>query len=596
MEALRSPYFMGRGGSAWSRFSPSGFRHERPLGGWSRQQRSERRAIDGFQHHIGALLGPQVIAGLYKHTPASLIILFTTTCMPRIISLLLIGLLAQASQVLATTPAKTGDVLLAAPCASLQGWHAEDPDGIRATIDQRTGALYFELSSEDPIRNNKISYPLPAAALRGATIHASARIRTENVSPPPNPWNGPKLLFQVSSKSGAPTSYPDVRVPPGTADWKEYSVVTTIPTNVAAVQFVAGLENVTGKAWIADLKITVIEGALDTSGFNPPPGPPHKGHSAPRLRGAMVPTSISADSLRVLGRDWGANLIRWQIGGTAYKDTGLETENYDEVLQSELARFDAILPACEQNGLRVVLDLHSLSKKLFNSPTNQDRLVATWRHLATRYKGRDIIWAYDIANEPSQVGWSEGALLWNDLAVRVARAIREIDADKTIIVEGELFANPESFETLRPLPVPNIVYSFHMYHPGQYTHSRIWNPRQEIWTYPGIIEGKQWDKSELKRALAPVIAFQKRYNAHIYVGEFGAVRWAKGSAQYLADLIDIFEENHWDWSIHAFREWHGWSAEHGDDMQITTPSPTPTDREQLLRRWFGKNKEQALSR
>jgi hypothetical protein len=305
----------------------------------------------------------------------------------------------------------------------------------------------------------------------------------------------------------------------------------------------------------------------------------------------MVPTEITPDSLRVLGKEWGANLIRWQIGGTAYKDTGLETPDFEKALQAELTRFDAILPVCEESGLRVVLDLHSLSKKLFVSPANQDRLVATWQHLARRYKGRKIIWAYDIVNEPSQTSWGKGSLLWNDLATRVARAIREIDADKPIIVEPELFANPEGFETLRPVPVPKVIYSVHMYHPGHFTHNRVWNAKQEVWTYPGVIEGKQWDKAELERALAPVIAFQKRHNVHIYVGEFGAVRWASGAHQYLSDLIDIFEAHNWDWSIHAFREWHGWSAEHGEDINDKTRSTTPTAREKLLRGWFEKNQK-----
>jgi len=54
-------------------------------------------------------------------------------------------------------------------------------------------------------------------------------------------------------------------------------------------------------------------------------------------------------------------------------------------------------------------------------------------------------------------------------------------------------------------------------------------------------------------------------------------------------VIDVFEGNGWDWAYHAFREWHGWSVEHGSDPKDINPSPKQTDREKLLRRWFAKD-------
>jgi len=89
------------------------------------------------------------------------------------------------------------------------------------------------------------------------------------------------------------------------------------------------------------------------------------------------------------------------------------------------------------------------------------------------------------------------------------------------------------------------------------------------------------------------VEFQQRYGVHIYIGEFSAIRWApEGSAyRYIKDLIEIFESHGWDWTYHAFREWSGWSVEHGEDRANTNPSPTPTEREKLLREWFSKNRK-----
>ncbi len=97
----------------------------------------------------------------------------------------------------------------------------------------------------------------------------------------------------------------------------------------------------------------------------------------------------------------------------------------------------------------------------------------------------------------------------------------------------------------------------------------------------------------MERALEPAIDFQRRYNVQIYIGEFSAIRWApnESACRYLSDLIDLFEAHNWDWSYHAFREWSGWSVEHGSDRNDTKPAVKATDRERLLRRWFAQNQK-----
>jgi len=176
------------------------------------------------------------------------------------------------------------------------------------------------------------------------------------------------------------------------------------------------------------------------------------------------------------------------------------------------------------------------------------------------------------------------------LAGRAAKAIRAIDPERTLIVEPPEWGDPAGLRELRPLDVPNVVYSVHMYLPHAFTHQGV-GGRGPPCRYPGEIDGKLWDKAQLEAALQPVVEFQLKYGVHFYIGEFSAIRWApEGSAQrYLEDLIDIFEAHGWDWSYHAFREWDGWSVEHGSDPADHGQAKTPTDREHLLQSWFAKN-------
>ena len=107
--------------------------------------------------------------------------------------------------------------------------------------------------------------------------------------------------------------------------------------------------------------------------------------------------------------------------------------------------------------------------------------------------------------------------------------------------------------------------------------------------YPGIINRVRWDRAQMAHSLQVVASYQKHYHVAIYIGEFSAMRWAPGAEAWLRDAISIFEQNGWDWSYHAFREWQGWSAEYGSDKNATAPRATPTDRELLLRSWYVKN-------
>ena len=71
--------------------------------------------------------------------------------------------------------------------------------------------------------------------------------------------------------------------------------------------------------------------------------------------------------------------------------------------------------------------------------------------------------------------------------------------------------------------------------------------------------------------------------------EFSAVRWAPGADLYLKDLISIFEENGWDWTYHAFREWRGWSLEAYDNRGNEKFNPDMNKRKKVVLEAFAKN-------
>ena len=204
-------------------------------------------------------------------------------------------------------------------------------------------------------------------------------------------------------------------------------------------------------------------------------------------------------------------------------------------------------------------------------------------------QGDKTVWGYDLANEPIEGDVADGLLDWHALAARTALAVRRIDPDHAIIVEPGPGGGYDQLPYFAPLPLPNVVYSVHLYEPAQFTMQGVMPDLPMGVSYPGIINGVLWDRAQMARSLQVVADYQKHYHVTIYIGEFSAVRWAPGAETWLGDAINIFEANSWDWSYHAFREWQGWSAEYGPGKSDTKPSEMPTGREMLLRSWYGKN-------
>ena len=519
---------------------------------------------------------------------------------PCLMVLLSVCLLAAGPACGAADGPKPGQTVLEADFDApdaLKAWPARS-DGAALEADGKGGRA-LRITATDAAAGAHAERPLPVERLRGCKLLLSARVRAENVSAKPNDWNGIKFMTPIVGPGGR--EWPQAKLGVGSFGWKHVLWQARVPRDATVMRLFLGLEGVTGTVWFDDLRITVRRAPLDAA-TRVHKGPVYKGHGLPRLRGAMVGTTITAESLRTLGKAWQANLIRWQLFGFKPRfDTG-DLAEYDRRLAEELAKLDAALPVCREAGLMVVVDLHSgpghwakPGRSLFTSKAMQDRFVAVWEEMARKYKGEPCIWGYDLLNEPLEEGAAEGVLDWQGLAERVARAIRRIDPDRCIIVEPAPWGSVSAIGNLVPLDVPHVVYSAHMYVPHTFTHQGVYDQGRSPVRYPGTIEGRQWDKAALEGAVREVIEFQKTYNVHIFLGEFSAIRWAPdGSAhRYLRDCINIFEAHGWDWTYHAFREWDGWSVEHGPDRNDHNPTSEPTPRKKLLLEWFAKNQKPA---
>lgn len=440
--------------------------------------------------------------------------------------------------------------------------------------------------------------PFDLSPYRGQPMRFTVQCRAEEVSKPQQAWNGVKFMLHYR-KDGRPVW----RSPSGiwgSFEWKELEFSFVVPDGVEGGKLMLGLENSFGKVWFRNLKIEV----LDPATLFPTPQLPDDFQAEyseqiteqPPLRGMMSPAMFRKGDLEVLAL-WGANVIRWQlVRNWGQQNTDRDLEEYRHWMDTKLDELDQVLEHAERLGMKVVIDLHSPpggrspEVMLFHQKQYLELFIETWRKIARRFRDKPALWGYDLLNEPMQ---SQPARTDYLAAQRLAaEAIRKIDPETPIIIESNDWCSPRSFNYLSPLPLKNLIYQVHMYWPGGYTHQKVGNSwgistKEQMEVYPSA----KYNRQTLKAYLQPVRDFQLRYGARIYVGEFSAVRWAPGAAQYLKDCISIFEEYGWDWTYHAFREWSGWSVEHSDDPKITTPVETDTARKKVLLDGFKRNRK-----
>lgn len=448
--------------------------------------------------------------------------------------------------------------------------------------------------------NELLEKELPLSVVAGNKLLVRLKLRSKNIGSRKYSYQGVKVALHIVTPEG--DSYPQLSMPDGNIDWQYAGFTAVVPANATSATLLLGLEMSSGEAYFDSLRVFVLpapsEPTLQTRAIST--------NSDVVLRGMNVSNHVTAEDLRTLAQ-WGANHIRWQLAWDGFPDTQADVVAVDEYLhwlRSSLAHVRELMPLCDSLGLKVILDLHTLpggrqrahagqEHRIFSEPIVQQAFRDIWREVATDFRGEPALWAYDLANEPIEGYLPADVLDWQSLVQATAMDILAVDSNHYIVMEGAPGGAPQSLLGLYPLAnVPKVVYSFHLYDPVLFTHQGLYGLDTGI-RYPGLIAGRYWDKSALKQSLQGIRDWQIKNNASIYVGEFSAIRWAPDSSayNYLRDCIDIFEEWGWNWAYHSFREADVWSVEHDSDPAHHEPSPTPTDRQLLLKEYFQRNKK-----
>jgi endoglucanase len=190
-------------------------------------------------------------------------------------------------------------------------------------------------------------------------------------------------------------------------------------------------------------------------------------------------------------------------------------------------------------NMPVILNVHHYYE-LFSDPnSHRERFLAIWQQIAEHYKDYPQILLFEPINEPS--GKLSGSVL-NSVLKQAITVIRKSNPDR-IILAGSVW---NVAGTLASLEIPkddrNIIVSIHTYNPLEFTHqgapwvtdhdSNTWLGRK--WT------GTDAEKSAITKELDIAVAWAKRNNRPINLGEFGSYNKADmdSRARYTKFIAD----------------------------------------------------------
>jgi endoglucanase len=257
-----------------------------------------------------------------------------------------------------------------------------------------------------------------------------------------------------------------------------------------------------------------------------------------------------------------------------------------EYLEKGFARLDEALGWCAKHELYVILDLHAVqgwqntdwhcdnpsrqtlfwTHKLF-----QDRFVALWEEFARRYKGNPTIAGYNVMNEPvtnAPFGrftnsYTPDYDAINRIYRRVTEAIRKIDSEHIIFLEGDYFSS--RFEGLEAPFAENLVYSSHNYTAAGFGPG----------SYPGSFHGMYWDLNKQDEIFLQHEGsrFTQQHNVPLWVGEFGSAyngpaNEIEDRLQAMDDQLTVFRNHNAHWTTWTYKDVGimGW---------VTLPADTP---------------------
>lgn len=317
-------------------------------------------------------------------------------------------------------------------------------------------------------------------------------------------------------------------------------------------------------------------------------------YSVERLR--TFTTSADIDLIQRLGFDH----IRLSIDA----DPLVASFRYGNSTSPFLTELDRVVKDITDHKLAVIIDIHpesSYKATLRNGNDGVQRFAMLWQAIAKHFASTDPdLVFFEIMNESEQ----DDPYRWQGIESFVAQQIRQVAPKHTIIASGAHWDGLEDLLQLQPLPLDNIIYTFHDYEPFAFTHQGATWANTEVETlrnvpYPSSPEAVQanldqeptlagkffveqyglghWDINRVEATIHFAQMWSQQYHAPVYCGEFGVhipVADPQMRAHWIHDMRITLEKYKIGWAMWDYQTNFGLVSKKNGQ---TTPNPLLVD-------------------
>lgn len=273
----------------------------------------------------------------------------------------------------------------------------------------------------------------------------------------------------------------------------------------------------------------------------------------------------------------GLNAIR-----IAFNYRHFEDDMNPRVLKKEgFKHLDRVIDLCAKHGIYTILDLHTAPggqntdwhadhgthiAAFWTHKDHQDRVVWLWSELAKHYVSNPWVAGYNPLNEPTDP--SPGASRLLNFYDRVYAAIRAVDTEHAVFLDGNTFASDFSAFGERHKGWANTAYSIHDY-------TLFGFPKA-----PEVYVGNDEQKRRLRRSYEKKREWMDEQGLCVWNGEWGPVyarteyekektdEINKTRYHVLKDQLEIYNKDRLSWSIWLYKDI-------GFQGMVYTPASTP---------------------
>lgn len=254
----------------------------------------------------------------------------------------------------------------------------------------------------------------------------------------------------------------------------------------------------------------------------------------------------------------GVNFIRVPFNYRLFVD---DENPYNEVGELNLKEqgfryFDHLFTLCRKYDIFCMPDLHAVPggqnpdwhsdnmtgvPQFWHFDVFQTIVVDLWKAIARRYVNEPALMGFDLLNEPYLMPSKPGAL--QHFYDRVTAAIREVDTNHVILLEGDFFAM--DFSAIDHIGDANTAITFHYY-------PTVWHPEMVAKDYPR----EQW-KKDCEDGFVTMIEKMRAFGRPLLCGEAGYEISGDDMNHVIAmteDTLDVFEKHNVSWTLWSYKD------------------------------------------